>query len=134
MLQLCYSRPQRDNMTFNGHTQTYVIGTAVADVSAGTMAIQPPLVAAVADDEPVTVTATHVVNLAFHRDSFSLAMRPLQSQEMPGGGRTESIVDPVSGIALRLEVTRQHKQNRWSFDALWGAALTRPQFAVRILG
>ena len=122
-----------DIIAFAGHSQTYAVQVAVGDVSSGSLTIEPPLVAAIADNEAITLTASHVVNLAFHRDAFSLAMRPLQ-MDREGSIAMDQIVDPVSGLALRLEVTRQHKQTRWSFDALWGSQLTRPQFATRILG
>lgn len=45
-----------------------------------------------------------------------------------------SMQDPQTGIVLRLEVSRQHKQIVWEFDILYGARLVRPELAVRILG
>ena len=43
-------------------------------------------------------------------------------------------IDEVSGLSLRLEVSRQHKQIQWSFDALYGATVVRPQLASWIAG
>jgi hypothetical protein len=37
-------------------------------------------------------------------------------------------------LALRLEISRQHKQTRYSFDVLYGGALVRPQLVTRIAG
>ena len=43
-------------------------------------------------------------------------------------------VDPVSGVALRLEVSRQFKQTTFSYDVLGGAAVIRRELGVKILG
>ncbi len=43
-------------------------------------------------------------------------------------------VDPVSGIALRLEVSRQYKQTTFSYDILGGAQLIRPELAAIVAG
>jgi hypothetical protein len=42
--------------------------------------------------------------------------------------------DPVSGLSLRVEVTREFKQTRVSYDVLYGGALVRPELASLILG
>jgi hypothetical protein len=31
-------------------------------------------------------------------------------------------------------VTREYYQTEWAFDALWGSAVPRPEFGVRIAG
>jgi hypothetical protein len=46
----------------------------------------------------------------------------------------QSVVDPISGIALRLEVSRQNKQTLFEFDILGGAAVIRPELACKIAG
>ena len=121
-----------DIVTFAGHDQPYVVTAALASDQ---FRIAPGLQAAVADDAAVTLKATHVVNLVFHRDAIAFATRPLEGTVRPGlGSVVETAVDPVSGLALRLEVTRQHKQTNYAFDILWGAALVRPELAVRLAG
>ena len=121
-----------DIVTSAGHDQPYVVAEALAS---NQFRIAPGLQAAVADDAAVTLKATHVVNLVFHRDAIAFATRPLEGTVRPGlGSVVETAVDPESGLALRLEVTRQHKLTRYAFDLLWGAALVRPELAVRLAG
>ena len=137
-----------DIVSFAGHTQTYTIiaNTSSAQYSAGVytaaanaiadLTWYPALKAAVLDDEVMTIKATHVVNLVFHRDAFAYATRPLveSTVDLALGSQILSMQDPLSGLIMRLEVSRQHKQVIWEFDILWGAELVRPELAVRIAG
>ena len=114
--------------------QTYTVTEAVS--GGGTsVSFSPGLAQAVLDNKALTFIASHRVNLALHRDCIALAMRPLERvpNEL-GGGFSMSAVDNVSGLVLRLEVTREHKRTRWAFDALWGSAVIRPELGVRLLG
>jgi hypothetical protein len=124
-----------DVITFAGDTQTYVIVTGDSDVSnGGTIVISPGLKVAQAGATAITVKATHVVNLLFHRDAFALAMRPFSGADPLGIGNYQSAVDPVSGLVLRLEVTREHKRTRFAYDVLYGVKAVRPELAARIAG
>lgn len=132
-----------DVISFAGHDQTYtVIGDAdytfVGNAITG-LQFYPVLQEDVADNEVITVKDDHVVNLVFHRDAFAFATRALEDanalQRMIGGtSQIMSMQDPQTGLVLRLEVSRQHKQFVWEFDILWGAELIRPELAVRIAG
>lgn len=126
-----------DIILFAGDTQTYVLTADATQASASTdvtLTFEPGLKVAHVGSEAVTVKASHVVNLAFHRDAIAFATRPLAAATEGLGGQMMSAVDPVTGLALRLEVSRQHKQTRWSFDILYGAVLARPELAVRLAG
>jgi hypothetical protein len=126
-----------DIVVFAGHTQTYAITVApTASGGAQTITVSPALKAIVANDASVTVKASHVVNLGFHRDAFALAMRPLAGATSGDayGSNMVSMTDPVTGLSMRLEVSRQHKQIVYSLDALWGVKLIRPELAVRMAG
>ena len=117
-----------------GDDQSYVV-TENYSATTTTIAINPGLKLSPANNAALTLTANHVVNLALHRDCIALAMRPLERvpNEL-GGGFSMSAVDNVSGLVLRLEVTREHKRTRWAFDALWGSATIRPELGARLLG
>ena len=137
-----------DILTFAGDSQTYnVIGrSASAEYSAGvyTFAGTPDTVVVginpVLQTSPSTAAvvpyAEHVVNMAFHRDAFAFATRPLLdvSNAFSLGSKMLTMQDPVTGLVLRLEVSRQHKQTVWEFDILWGSELIRPELACRIVG
>lgn len=125
-----------DILEFAGDSQTYAVRADAALIVGNTdVTIDPPLQIATVGGEAVTKTDSHVVNLAFHRDAFAFASRPLEDT-MAGelGSIVQSAVDNVSGLSLRLEVTRQHKQIRWSYDILYGGQLVRPPLAARVMG
>jgi hypothetical protein len=125
-----------DIVTFAGDTQTYTLTANATEATASTdvtLNVEPGLAVATAGSEAVAVKATHVCNMAFHRDAFAFANRPLAEQPFPGQ-IAQSATDSVSGLSLRLEVTRQHKQTRWAFDMLYGGILVRPALATRIAG
>ncbi len=128
-----------DIITVAGDSQTYVVTAATGAVGASSsanVAIEPGLQVATSGGEAVALKAAHVVNLAFHRDAFAFANRPLaqSSQDLGLGSRIVSMTDPQTGISLRLEVSRQYKQVMWEFDLLWGVKLVRPELACRIAG
>ena len=126
-----------DVFTLAGDAQQYVV-TSVGSAS-GTetdVGIYPALKVAAADNTAATFVADHVANLVFHRDAIAFATRPLvaSTQDMALGSQIMSMQDPVTGLNLRLEVSRQHKQVLWEFDILWGCKMVRPELAVRLLG
>ncbi|NJB67503.1 hypothetical protein GGQ74_001143 [Desulfobaculum xiamenense] len=124
-----------DILTFAGHDQTYVV-TADVSLSVGNtdVAIYPGLAQGLAGSEAVSVKASHVMNLAFHRDAIAFATRPLLDSAEGLGNIIQASVDPKSGLALRLEVSREHKRTRFSYDILYGAAVVRRELGSRLAG
>lgn len=126
-----------DIFTVAGDTQTYTV-TAVGALATNDLDIEfaPKAEVAWADNAAVTFKNSHVVNMAFHRDAFAFAMRPLASTlaDVELGNKMISMQDPKTGLVMRLEVSRQHKQTRWSLDMLYGVRLVRPELVVRIAG
>lgn len=127
-----------DIMLFSGDTQTYVLTADATQASAATdvtLNISPGKAVALAGSETVTVKATHVVNLAFHRDAFAFASRTLVDEYLAGNVENQmQMADPVSGLTLRLSVREEYRRIRWAFDVLYGVGLIRPELAVRIAG
>lgn len=127
-----------DIVTFAGDTQTYVVTAAVTLAVGNTNVVfAPGLKVAKSGGEAMTLKASHRVNLAFHRDAFAFANRPLEdamSEYNFGGSHQAVMQDAQTGLTMRLEVTRVHKQVLWEFDVLWGAKLVRPELAVRLAG
>lgn len=121
---------------FTSGSGQYVV-TAAATASA-TVAVAisftPALATLVATGAAITVVGTdYVPNIVFHRDAFAWASRPLA--DIQGlGNLIQSAVDPVSGVALRLEVSRQYKQTTYSYDVLGGANVIRPELGTKIFG
>lgn len=128
-----------------GNTFVVTVSASVAVATQATLSVQfsPAAPEAIAAGATVTFAgasvavgpADHQVNLLFHRDAFAFASRPLARSQMGGGGAMfMSVADPISALALRLEVARQYKQWTYSYDLLYGATLVRAQLAARILG
>lgn len=123
-------------VTFAGDTQTYVVTAATGTAPTTQITVAPNLVTAKSSSEVVTVKASHRMNVLIHRDAIGFAMAPLVDDvRIEGIAVAQAVaVDEKSGLSLRLEITRQHRQYQWSFDALYGAALVRREFGVRIAG
>lgn len=127
-----------DIFTISGDSQQYVVTATIVVVSAVscTVAIYPPLKTSPAAGVSVTFVnalADYTPNLVFHRDAFAYASRPLSGTDNVGNTYMTQI-DPVTGIALRIEVSRQYKQTTYSYDILCGANLVRAELAAKIAG
>ncbi|MCP3684759.1 MAG: hypothetical protein GY861_18990 [bacterium] len=129
-----------DTFTVAGDTQEYVV---TADELTGgndvELAFLPAAKVAWANSAAITFVGnastadTWDMDLAFHRDAFAFVSRPLA--DIQGlGNLMMSVVDEVTGVAIRLEVSREHKRTRFSYDVLYGVKCIRPELAVRVLG
>jgi len=124
-----------DIFTVAGDTQTYVVtANELTGGSDKTLAFLPAAKVAWADDALITWKSSHIVNLAFHRGAFVFASRPLVDNSDGLGNLIQSATDPVSGISLRLEISREHKRTRFSYDILYGVKLVRAELACRVAG
>ncbi|MGE0294944.1 MAG: P22 phage major capsid protein family protein [Hyphomonadaceae bacterium] len=126
-----------DVIAIAGHTTTYVLTAAATQASAASdvaLAFEPGLEKPLVGSEAITVKASHVANLVFHPQAFGFANRKIDGEAFKGGNAFGQIVDPVSGIALALEVERQHFQTTWYFSVLYGCKLLRRELGCRIAG
>jgi coat protein Gp5 len=121
-----------DIFKFSNHNQTYVNNTLVTSTtnSLAVTSFSPPLKVAVTSANSAAVLNHHKVNLMFHPDAIAFASRPLG-----GVGSNPNIVqafDEVSGLNLRVETYRQHKQDYISIDALFGWKLRDAKLIARV--
>ncbi len=123
-----------DTITIAGDTEPY----SVYAVAGNVLTLSPALRVNISDNAAITRTsgsAASSINFLFHPMSFAFGSRPFvgtASREL--GVAFESIADPLSGLTLRLELSREHKRYRWSFDILYGGKVFRPEWAVRVYG
>ena len=118
--------------TVAGSTTVYVAQNRAKGANAD-LHFLPGLSADAADNAAITFT-DHVFNMAFHRDGLGFVTRPLASSSEGEPGRFTSMVDPMTGLTLRLEVSREFKQTRYSYDVLYGVDSVRDEFLVGLLG
>lgn len=123
-----------DLFTLGGEQYVVTADTARASNTNVAIPIQPALRSAQVSGAAVTIVASaYTVNVAFHRDAWAFASRPL-SGVFNAGNVFQAPTDPVSGIALRLELSRQYKQETLSYDILYGANVVRRPLACKIFG
>ena len=127
-----------DIFTVAGGVQQHVVtGTFTASGNAiNNVTFSPANINIWADNAAVTFVASHdVAGLALHPQAIAFASKPLDSTiPESGAGTIKQMFDPVSGLTLCLEITRQYKQTVAEFSCLWGSTLVRPECAVRIMG
>ena len=94
-----------ERLTNGGNS--YQVVTGISSGS-GTITIDRPLVAAIADNASFARTATRVNNIALHRDAVTVAMRSPGPPSPRAGqaGIFSTHRDPESGIILQVEVQR----------------------------
>lgn len=110
--------------------------SALTGSTATVIQVSPPLRRDFATGAVATIvtTGTAVQNMIFHRDAFALAVRPIADIGGGLGNKIETFTDDVSGLTMRLEISRQNKQTQFCYDVLYGVAALRPELAVRLAG
>jgi hypothetical protein len=118
---------------------TYNVVSSVGGATPSSVTITPGLFAATAGGEAIvgrkSGANTFVQNVLIHRDAIAFAMAPLlDTVQVPGATLQSVAIDEISGLSLRLEVSRQYKQVQWAFDALFGGSIVRDNAVVYIGG
>ena len=120
--------------TANNHQYVVTADVTISATVQGAISFYPPLKTVVDTGATlIVVSATYVANLTFQRGAIAWASRPLQDVD-GHGNQMLTAVDSVSGIALRLEISRQYKQTTFSYDILGGAAVIRRELGAKIFG
>ena len=124
-----------DVVTFAGDSNQYVVTTGVA--AAGTITIaEPGLKQTLADGVAMTIVdSTNETNIAFDRNSIVLATRlPLSPQGGDSADDTQTVIDPVSGLAFEVKIYRQYRQVKYEVSIAWGVSMVKPEHAINLLG
>ena len=124
------------SQTLYGQPVYYNVVSSVGGSTPSSVVIASPgLTVATAGAEVVTNNGTFAGNILIQKNCLAFAMAPLMDTVyVPGATMQQVAIDEVSGLSLRLEVSRQHRQVQWSFDALYGGTVIRPQLASWIAG
>jgi hypothetical protein len=132
-----YAAAPGDVISIAGHARTYVIAAA-ATVTQGantTITLTAPLERACVGGEAITLVGagtTYANSLVMNAQGLMFSSRPLQDLE--SAGDTYSLTDAQTGLTLRGEIVRQHKQTALQIDCLWGWRVVRPLYVGRVLG
>jgi hypothetical protein len=126
-----------DIFTVGTDPQQYVITQAAT--AAGneiTLNYFPPNKRLLLDNEPIVFLANHAIaGMAMHPQAIVFASKPLDNNVIfEGGNMIRQFSDPLSGLTLCLEISRQYHQTVAEFSCLWGSNILRPECAVRIMG
>jgi hypothetical protein len=128
-----------DTFVIAGNAQRYVFRADATADGAGAIAnalISPPLAQAYGNGAVVTIQLTSgAQSIAFHRNAFALAMAPLTTMGNQLGAKIESVVDPLTGLALRsrLFYVGDTSSVYVALDMLYGVKTLDPNLAVRII-
>ena len=122
-----------DIITFAGTTDKYVVNTAL---SGGSFVIgSPGLQAVEADNDAITVGASHTANVLFHQSAVELGMR---APAVPGGGDLAEdsmlVQDPHSGLVFEIRVYKGYRKQMIEVAACWGTKAWKPDNIAILLG
>lgn len=123
-----------DIITLANDTNQYVI----ASVSASAIVIgKPGLMKATAATGTVaiTVVATCVRSLAFHRSAFQLALRaPAVPEEGDMADDRTVLTDPRTGISFEFAMYKQYRRVRYEVGLAYGGDVVKTEFVAQMIG
>lgn len=128
-----------DVVTFVGHSQQYMVQSYTGTVNSGTITVFPPVKAIVATNSVITPLwtasqAPTIHGMGFAPGFFGLVNRQLPPVQDGLGSIVVSDQDPITGLILRLEVTRAHKMTNWVWDMLYGGDVIQPNLGCQLQG
>lgn len=123
-----------DIVTFAGTTaHKYVVNTALA-TNVFTIG-SPGSRVAEADNDAVTVGGAYVPNIALHRSSVELAMRPM-AQPDGGDAAVDAMVvqDPWSGLVFEIRAYKGYKKAMFDVSCVYGSKAWKSDHIAALLG
>ena len=121
-----------DTLVFAGDTTQHVVGTALAGTS---LTINEGLDVAIADSAAITVGASHVPNMYFHRNALLLVARaPAMLQGGDDADDVITVTDQMSGLSFQVAMYRQYRQVKIEIGLAWGVAAPNGKFSGILLG
>ena len=129
--------PAGFRFTIAGDSTTYVVQEEETAANTGqynNVLLSPSLRSNAVDNAAITPVASHTANLAFQRNCIAFVNRPLEGIADGLGSIIQSAQDELTGLIMRLEVSREHKRTRFSYDILYGCRVVRPELGTVILG
>lgn len=114
-------------------TNKYIVGTALA--SNVVTLNQPGLLVATADNNAVTVGNSYTGNVAFHRLSTELVMRP-PAQPYGGDAATDrmTISDDITGLVFEVATYKGYGMSMIDITCFYQAKVWKPEFVATMLG
>lgn len=124
-----------DVVTFAGDTNKYVVATGVA--APGTIVLAAPglRVAIAASATAMTIGNNYTANVALHRKSVELAIRP--PAEPQGGDAADDkmvVVDPWSGLAFEIASYKGYMKRMIDVRCLYDVKAWKPDAIALLLG
>lgn len=114
-------------------THQYVVGTALGG---GSLVFNNPgLMAALPDNNALTVAASFTANMAFSRNAIVLATRlPALPEEGDMAVDRITIQDPRSGLAFEVAMYAQYRRIRYEIGLAYGWAMIKSEHSALVLG
>jgi len=122
-----------DIVTFAGTTHKYMVNSPLA---ANVFSIGAPgAIVQEANNDAITLGASYTPNLAFHKRSMELAVRP---PAMPKGGDAAVdmmlVQDPWSGLVFEIAAYKGYQKAMFEVRVMWGGKAWKPDFIAVLAG
>lgn len=123
-----------DIITLANDANQYII----ASVAAGGITINKPglmKATAATGTVAITVVATCVRSMAFHRSAIQLALRaPAVPEEGDMADDRTVLTDPRTGVSFEFAMYKQYRRVRYEVGLAWGCEMMKSEFAANMIG
>ena len=123
-----------DIITFANDDNKYVVAEGSGN-SATTVKIGAPgLRKAATNNAAISIGDSYMLNMAFSKDAFVLAVRVPAVNQSGGAGERIYIPDPVSGLMYEISTWGQYRQSTIEVAICWGVKSISPEHSAILLG